>query len=188
MLNVLITHAVNDELVKVNMPDCQIKYIRTGIGKVKAAIRLVDALTEFSPDVVLNMGTAGTVSHNVGNLFVCRHFIDRDLQKVGALNLQYEIDSSFLLSEKGLCLGWDHEGVCNTGDSFLTEPSGSLGDVFDMEAYAQAQVCLLKNIPFISVKYVTDKIGENSIKHWEDKLADARKGLAKFLEGRILVR
>jgi adenosylhomocysteine nucleosidase len=45
----------------------------------------------------------------------------------------------------------------------------------------------MKNIPFISVKYVTDKIGENSIKHWEDKLADAREGLNSFLNNLSLV-
>ena len=55
-----------------------------------------------------------------------------------------------------------------------------------MEAYAQAQVCQIKSIPFISVKYITDRIGENSIKHWEDKLADARVGLSNFLNNRSL--
>ncbi|MBP7266113.1 MAG: nucleosidase, partial [Bacteroides sp.] len=42
--------------------------------------------------------------------------------------------------------------------------------------------CRAKNVPFISVKYVTDIIGQNSVKHWEDKLADARKGLGEFFE------
>jgi len=181
MLKVLITHAVNDELITVNLCGSEVKYVRTGIGKVKATIRLMDALAQDCPDVVINIGTAGTVDHNVGDVFVCRHFIDRDLQKVGCLNLVYEIDSSALLDEKGYCGDWKHQGICNTGDSFLTETADSHGDVFDMEAYAQAQVCQMKNIPFISVKYVTDKIGENSIKHWEDKLADAREGLSKFL-------
>ena len=50
----------------------------------------------------------------------------------------------------------------------------------DMEAYAQAFVCNSKEIPFISVKYVSDVIGQNSVKHWEDKLADARTGLSHF--------
>jgi len=181
MLKVLITHAVNDELITVNLPGCEVKYVRTGIGKVKATIRLMDALMQECPDVVVNIGTAGTLDHTVGDVFVCRHFIDRDLQKVECLGLEHEIDSSALLTDKGYCCDWKPEGVCNTGDSFLTETAGSHGDVFDMEAFAQAQVCQMKNIPFISVKYVTDKIGENSIKHWEDKLADAREGLSSFL-------
>ena len=87
-----------------------------------------------------------------------------------------------LLAQKGYCLHWQREGVCNTGDTFLTELSDVKGDVVDMEAYAQAWVCRTKNTPFIAVKYVTDIIGQNSVKHWEDKLADARKGLGAFFE------
>jgi adenosylhomocysteine nucleosidase len=96
--------------------------------------------------------------------------------------MECEIDSSELLEQKGYCLHWQGEGVCNTGDTFLTELSDVKGDVVDMEAYAQALVCRAKNTPFIAVKYVTDIIGQNSVKHWEDKLADARKGLGEFLE------
>ena len=68
----------------------------------------------------------------------------------------------------------------DTGDGFLTELTHINGDVVDMEAYAQAFVCRSKEIPFISVKYVTDIIGQNSVKHWEDKLADARQGLSDY--------
>ena len=75
---------------------------------------------------------------------------------------------------------WTEEGICNTGDGFLTELTHVSGDVVDMEAYAQAFVCRSKEIPFISVKYVTDIIGQNSVKHWEDKLADARQGLSNY--------
>lgn len=39
-----------------------------------------------------------------------------------------------------------------------------------------------KNSTVHRVKYVTDIIGQNSVKHWEDKLADARKGLGEFFE------
>ena len=95
---------------------------------------------------------------------------------------EYEIDSSALLAEKGYCMHWAGEGICNTGDTFLTELLDVKGDVVDMEAFAQAFVCRAKNVPFIAVKYVTDIIGQNSVKHWEDKLADARKGLGEFFE------
>ncbi|MCQ4917131.1 nucleosidase, partial [Bacteroides nordii] len=66
----------------------------------------------------------------------------------------------------------------NTGDSFLNEFTDIEGDLHHMEAYAQAFVCTSKEIPFISVKFVSDVIGQISVKHWEDKLADARTGLS----------
>ena len=56
------------------------------------------------------------------------------------------------------------------------------GDVIDMEAFAEALVCKKMNIPFVSVKYITDVVGKNSLKAWEDKLSDARKGLQRFFE------
>ncbi len=180
MKKILVTYAVQGEFAEIKWPDVQVYYVRTGIGKVKSAYYLTDAINQIDPDLVINMGTAGTVNHQVGDVFVCRHFIDRDMHKIADLGLEYELDSSALLNERGFCKHWTELATCNTGDSFLTELTHVEGDVVDMEAYAQAFVCQSKKIPFISVKYVSDVIGQNSVKHWEDKLEDARKGLAHF--------
>lgn len=187
-MRILVTYAVQGEFTELKFSgligedEVQIGYLRTGVGKVKSAFYLAEAINRAQPDLVVNVGTAGTVSHRVGDIFVCRHFIDRDMQKLTDLGMEYEIDSAGLLAEKGYCLHWQGEGVCNTGDTFLTELSDVQGDVVDMEAYAQALVCRAKEVPFISVKYVTDIIEQNSVKHWEDKLTDARKALGEFFE------
>lgn len=187
-MRILVTYAVQGEFTELKFPgmigedEVQIGYLRTGVGKVKSTYHLSEALRSAQPDLVINVGTAGAIHHQVGDIFVCRRFIDRDMQKLVDFGLEYEIDSAELLAQRGYCLHWQGEGVCNTGDTFLTELSDVKGDVVDMEAYAQAFVCRAKNVPFISVKYVTDIIGQNSVKHWEDKLADARKGLGEFFE------
>ncbi|WP_321479341.1 nucleosidase [uncultured Bacteroides sp.] len=180
MLKVLVTFAVKEELVEINWPDAELYYLRTGIGKVKSAFRLADAINQVQPDLVLNFGTAGTIKHQVGDILVCRKFVDRDMQKIKDLGLECEIDSSELLTQKDFCAAWGNTATCNTGDSFLTELVDVDGDAVDMEAFAQAFVCRDKEVPFISVKYVTDVIGQNSVAHWEDKLADARMGLSEF--------
>lgn len=180
MKKILVTYAVQGEFAEITWPEVQVYYIRTGIGKVKSAYYLTDAIKQIEPDLVINMGTAGTINHQVGDVFVCRHFIDRDMHKLADLGLDYKLDSSELLNEKDLCQHWTENAVCNTGDSFLTELADFEGDVVDMEAYAQAFVCKSLKVPFISVKYVSDIIGQNSVKHWEDKLADARKALSHF--------
>lgn len=153
-----------------------------GSRQSEAAYYVSEVLNQAKPDLVINVGTAGSIDCQVGDILVCRHFIDRDMQKLADMGLEYEIDSSALLAEKGYCMHWAGEGICNTGDTFLTELSDVKGDVVDMEAFAQAFVCRAKNVPFIAVKYVTDIIGQNSVEHWEDKLADARKGLGEFFE------
>lgn len=187
-MRILVTYAVQGEFTELKFPgmiggeEVQVGYLRTGVGKVKSAFYLTEAINQGQPDLVINVGTAGTIHHGVGDIFVCRRFIDRDMAKLADLGVECEIDSSGLLAQKGYCLRWQGEGVCNTGDTFLTELSDVKGDVVDMEAYAQAMVCRAKEVPFISVKYVTDIIGQNSVKHWEEKLADARTGLAVFFE------
>ena len=187
-MKILVTYAVQGEFTELKFPgligeeEVHIGYIRTGVGKVKSAYYVSEVLNQAKPDLVINVGTAGSIDCQVGDILVCRHFIDRDMQKLADMGLEYEIDSSALLAEKGYCMHWAGEGISNTGDTFLTELSDVKGDVVDMEAFAQAFVCRVKNVPFIAVKYVTDIIGQNSVKHWEDKLADARKGLGEFFE------
>ncbi|MCD8182078.1 MAG: nucleosidase [Bacteroides sp.] len=187
-MRILVTYAVQGEFTELKFPgligedEVQVGYIRTGVGKVKSAFYLSEAINHAQPDLVINVGTAGAIHHQVGDIFVCRHFVDRDMQKLADLGMECEIDTAELLAQKGYCLHWQNEGICNTGDTFLTELSDVKGDVVDMEAYAQAFVCRTKNVPFIAVKYVADIIGQNSVKHWEDKLADARKGLSEFFE------
>ncbi|MEG1660288.1 MAG: nucleosidase [Bacteroides sp.] len=181
MLKVLVTYAVQGEFVEVQWQDVEVYYLRTGIGKVKAAFYLTEAINQVKPDLVLNLGTSGTISHQVGDIFVCAHFVDRDMQKLSNLGLDWQINAAELLTSKGYCDHWTKDGVCNTGDSFLTELTDVEGDVVDMEAYAQAFVCQEKKIPFVAVKYVSDIIGQNSAKHWENKLADASKALTHYL-------
>mgnify|MGYP001294448805 CR=1 FL=1 len=178
----LMTYAVKEEYTEIKFPHDEIIPVCTGIGKVNAAFRLTEAIYENKPDAVLNIGTVGTVDHQVGTLFVCRKFIDRDMQKLASLGLPYEIEFQEYPVIQGFSWVGKREGVCNTGDSFLTELTDIEGDIVDMEAYAQAVVCKERQLPFVSVKYVTDVIGQNSVKHWQDKLAEARKSLNEFFK------
>ena len=181
MLKVLVTYAVQEEFVEIKWPDAECYYVRTGVGKVKSAYYVAEALRQVQPDLVLNIGTAGTVAHRVGDVFVCCTFVDRDMQKLSAFGLDQPIDTFPLLQQRHLHRPWMGRATCNTGDSFLTDERDVSGDVVDMEAYAQAFVCQSQEVPFLSIKYVTDVVGQNSVKHWEDKLADAKAALARYV-------
>ena len=183
MRKILLTYAVKDEFNPITLKGCEIIYILTGIGKAKSAMKLTEAIYKEKPDLVINMGTAGTLNHNIGDIFTCQRFIDRDFHSVNLPGVEYEIDFTSFVNKSeivGNLLVNSNQGTCNTGDSFVTEAESVYGDVVDMEAFAQAIVCKEYNIPFIAVKYVTDLIGQNSVKHWEDKLADARKELSEW--------
>ena len=126
-MKILVTYAVQGEFTELKFPgligeeEVHIGYIRTGVGKVKSAYYVSEVLNQAKPDLVINVGTAGSIDCQVGDILVCRHFIDRDMQKLADMGLEYEIDSSALLAEKGYCMHWAGEGICNTGDTFLTE-------------------------------------------------------------------
>ena len=103
---ILVTYAVQGEFTELKFPgligeeEVHIGYIRTGVGKVKSAYYVSEVLNQAKPDLVINVGTAGSIDCQVGDILVCRHFIDRDMQKLADMGLEYEIDSSTLLAEK----------------------------------------------------------------------------------------
>lgn len=188
MKKIVATFALKAEFTPFALPGYDIEYIFTGIGKAKAAMMLTKAILQEDPDLVINIGTSGTLNHQVGDIFVCNRFVDRDFLAVQLPGIEYEIGFEEALADTDIVKKWistnANFGVCNTGDSFVTQAESIHGDVVDMEAFAQAMVCKEFNKPFLAVKYVTDLIGENSVKHWEDKLSDARKGLAHWFANR----
>lgn len=183
----LITHAIKAEYVPITIDGCKVAHIFTGIGKAAAAMNLTRAICENRPDYVINIGTAGTLNHSVGDIITCNRFVDRDFQVTHLPGIDFEITVETTQVCELLPEGWKRmiqkaAGTCNTGDSFVTEVAHFDGDVVDMEAYAQALVCRELSVPFVAVKYVTDIIGKNSVQHWEDKLSDARLGIDAWVK------
>ena len=132
-MRILVTYAVQGEFTELKFPGLIGR--RGSAGGLSShwnreseiGFYLAEAISSAQPDLVVNVGTAGTVRHQVGDVLVCRHFIDRDMQRLSGFDMECEIDSSELLEQKGYCLHWQGEGVCNTGDTFLTELSDVKG-------------------------------------------------------------
>ncbi len=183
---IFVTYAVKEEFFPMEAEGCDILQIHTGVGKAKSAHILTKHICENKPDLVLNVGTAGTQKHNVGDIFVSTQFIDRDFETIRLPGIEHEINGLEFWSEDLPLTQWitNHEklGVCNTGDSFVTQSTPINGDIIDMEAFAQALVCKEFNIPFLSVKYITDIIGQNSVELWESRLTEARLKLSSWFE------
>ncbi len=159
-----------------------VRVITTRVGKANATYKLTKNIVDFKPDIVVNAGTSGTVKWNVGDIVVARRFYDRDLAPLTIEGVVSEIEVGEALHipsiiEKREAFG---DFTVNTGDDFVTDLSNVVGDVIDMEGFAQAMVCKEENIPFVSVKYITDIIGQNSVKVWNEKLADARNALGDY--------
>ena len=180
-MNILVTYAIPAERVRIEFSGCQVRYCETGIGKVNAALAVSAAVREQQPDWVLNVGTAGSATQAVGSILACGRFLDRDMEKVKEFGVPYWHDFSADLAGIAMLDGLDYSHVCNTGDTFVTQVIAQ-ADVVDMENFAVAAVCQREGIPLLSVKYITDRIGENSVQDWEDKLHEANVGLQAFFD------
>lgn len=178
-MKILVSYAFDEEILPFEIQGAEQTFLKTGMGKVLSAFNLTKALCKNDYDLVLNVGTAGTLNHNVGDIFVCHRFVDRDMEKIELPKVCSDISFPEKIGIK-LIDDYSNIGVCNTGDSFVTKVGNFTGDVIDMEAFAQAQVCKEMNVNFVSVKYVTDVIGQNSGQIWLDKLRDAREALKEF--------
>lgn len=186
---ILSTFAVAEEIIQIKIPKFQVVNIVTGVGKAQAAHVLTKSIAEWQPCCVLNIGTAGTQRWKVGDICLSRHYIDRDFQRIPLPGLSFEITDRNILPP--MLNSWIdllkrevtlNNATVNTGDDFVTGGELLTGDVIDMEGYAQALVCREMGVPILSVKYITDVVGENSVEIWEKKLAHAREALTLLFE------
>lgn len=109
----------------------------------------------------MNIVTAGTFLHNVGDIFVATYFIDRDYEAVKFPGVEYQIDGKLFIKNTPQLTNrlseYQKVGICSTGDTFVTETISLPGGFVYMETYAQAYVCKEQSIPFLSVKYISGR-------------------------------
>lgn len=187
MKKILMIFALSEEVIHIEWPNCKTIPIISQIGKACAAIAVTKAILMERPDLVINIGSAGTITHGIGDIIVSTHFEDRDFAHTELPNIIYEycehnsFEDTFpsIIKDKEI---WKNDFIVNTGDDFVTNELHAHGDVFDMESFAEFLACRSENIPFISIKYITDVIGQNSIKLWAEKLEEARASLTEYFK------
>jgi len=185
--NILLVAAINEEMPQVSdTDDVHFERLITKVGKVQAAVTLAKYLSLNVQDIdaILNIGTSGAKPNdnlNVGDIVICTTFEDRDMKPLAQYGTIFEAAPASsgipffdqLKSRSRICL-------CNTGDTFVT--SGHFdGDVCDMEGFALAQTATAFDKPMMSVKYVSDIIGSNSVEVWAEMLAKAQTALSDFI-------
>ena len=170
MQKLLILCALKEELPPEHNPYKDIPHY-TGVGKVNATIQSLTLARSINPSIIVNFGTAGACDRNISGLVECGTFLDRDDSS------KFEEFSNNPISNEGSA---DNPNMLtiSTGDNFVTSPLDDC-DVVDMEAYAIAKVCQLRNIHFKCFKYITDYVDKNSSKDWYQNIS---KGYSMFLQ------
>ena len=128
------------------------KFHHTGVGKINAAIKLIELIHLYKPNQVINYGTAGSLKREISGLIECTTFIQHDMDARGLLDFKlgetpFDPISKIILSHEGY--------ICATGDKFVKNKLEMDCDIVDMEAYALAKICKIKDIDFKCFKYIS---------------------------------
>ena len=177
---ILILVAVEEELSVKDLPEFQIYY--TGVGKINASIKTVEIIRDYSPTQVINYGTAGSLNKKLKGLVEVDQFFQRDMD---ATPLGFKIGQTPFDEIEEINFG-SAGYSCGTGDSFVTQTPKLKTDLVDMEAYAIAKICYLKDIKFRCFKYISDNADEGANNDWIKNVSIGKKLFIERIRNLVL--
>lgn len=152
--------------------------MKSGMGKVNAALATVEMINEFHPDYIINTGLAGGIDKNLSvmDIVIGSNIVYHDVwcgegNQIGQVQeLPAFFHSDENLIQKACSLQSDLKlvnGLIATGDQFISDIAElqNIKSKFpaclavDMESAAIAQTCYLYNIPFLSMRIISDTPG-----------------------------
>lgn len=176
----------------------EVVLLKCGIGKVNAAIGTTLLLHEFSPDVVINTGSAGgfdpklevgavVISDEVRHHDVDVTAFNYELGQVPQLPPAFKADQHLMeLAIESVEEIGKHQyavGLICSGDVFMSDPKKveTVRNHFpqmkavEMEAASVAQVCHQFNVPFVVIRALSDIAGKESNISFDEFLPIAAK-------------
>ena len=172
---ILILVAVREELSVNDLPECEIHY--TGVGKINATIKTLEIIKEYAPTQIINYGTAGCLNKRIKGLVEVTRFFQRDMD---ATSLGFKIGQTPFDDIGEINFG-NGGYSCGTGDSFVTQTPKLKTDLVDMEAYAIAKICYIKDIKFRCFKYISDNANEEANDDWIKNVSMGKKLFIKAI-------
>ncbi|QKJ51191.1 5'-methylthioadenosine/S-adenosylhomocysteine nucleosidase [Providencia rettgeri] len=180
---------------KINGVD--VALLKSGIGKVAAAIGTTLLLEHCQPDVVINTGSAGGLDPrlNVGDIVVSTEvrYHDADVTAFGYEPCQMAqcppafVADSNLINVAEQCINLLDmnavRGLVCSGDAFINgaEPLARIKAMFpqvaavEMEATAIGQVCHQFGVPFVVVRAISDVADKESHTSFDEFLPIAAR-------------
>ncbi|SDQ47673.1 5'-methylthioadenosine/S-adenosylhomocysteine nucleosidase [Virgibacillus salinus] len=177
--------------------------LKSGIGKVNAAMATTIMHERYAPSKVINTGSAGGFSNDleVGDIVISTQVVHHDVDvtafdyaygQVPDMPAMYAADTELIAKTTQAIKDLDinfNEGVIATGDSFMNDPErvAFVHKKFptmlaaEMEAAAVAQVCYQYDKPFVIIRALSDIAGKQSSSSFDAFLEDAAKNAANLI-------
>lgn len=202
------TTVANCEFYTGTLDGVDVVLLKSGIGKVNAAMSTTILLERFQPDVVINTGSAGgfLASLNVGDIVISTEVVHHDVDvtafgyaygQVPGLPARYASDEKLIdIAEKSAVHIRDVQvakGLIATGDSFMHDPARvefvrtQFPEVcaVEMEAAAIAQVCHQFGVPFVVIRALSDIAGKESNVSFEQFLHKAALHSSELVQAMV---
>lgn len=177
-----------DKYLVGQIGEVEVILLQCGIGKVNAAMGVSLLIERMHPDAIVSTGVAGGIDEclHVMDVVVSRQTCYHDMWcgpgnawgQVQGLPERFESDATLLKAASGLQTEVTiHPGLICTGDLFVSRPEeqqfikSHFPDALavDMESAAIAQVCCLKQVPFVSFRIISDTPGhKDNISQYQD--------------------
>lgn len=178
--------------------------LKSGIGKVNAAMSTTILIERYHPDLIINTGSAGGLNPelNVGDLVisddVCHHDVDATVfgyayGQVPQMPAAYQADERLIQVAEEAARSLEgiqvKKGRIASGDSFMSDPDRvqMVAEKFpglqavEMEAAAIAQVAYQYGHPFVIIRALSDIAGKESDLSFEQFLQTAALNSANLV-------
>jgi len=198
LANTSFREIANSEFTTGTYKGQELILLKSGIGKVNAAMTTTILMQEFKPDLVLNIGSAGGFDEEleVGAVVISdevrHHDVDAtvfgyELGQVPQMPAAYIANKELIeLAVQAVDEIGEHQhavGLIATGDSFMSDPErvALVKQQFpemkaaEMEAAAVAQVCFQYDTAFVVIRALSDIAGKESSISFDEFLPVAAK-------------
>lgn len=177
--------------------------LKSGIGKVNAAMGTTIMMERYTPEFIINTGSAGGYADHlqVGDIVISGEVVHHDVDvtsfdyvygQVPGLPAVYKADTDLVnvakQAVKDLQINYEI-GLIATGDSFMEEASKvelarkRFPEILaaEMEAAAIAQVCHQYHTPFVIIRALSDIAGKDSSISFDAFLEKAAQHAAQLI-------
>ncbi len=194
--------------IQGTLHNTEVILVRCGVGKVAAAIAASTLIEHYSPDFLVNTGSAGgfDASLNIGDVVIANEVMHHDVDvthfgfapgQVFDMPARYQCDARLIQAATQAAKKLDHlvtkQGLICTGDAFIgsDESAAKLRQQFpemsavEMEGAAIGQACFTLNTPFVVIRSLSDIAGKTSTVSFQTYLEKAGKISAQMVLGMI---
>lgn len=187
----------------------EIVVVRSGIGKVNAAMCAQILISEFDVQLIINTGIAGGIADEVeiGDIVISRDALQHDMDavafgyEVGVIPQMdtsvFEADADIVDLAARVCKDKNsdintHIGRVVSGDQFISghEKKQWLQDTFngyctEMEGAAIAQVAYLNDVKFVIIRAISDKADNTACEDYPQFEKEAANHAVTLVNGML---